>query len=183
MLGYHFVGKILRDGRPIPADGEWLVYEGSIVPCESGLHMSEHPFDALRYAPGSTLCRVELEGDLVNHGDPIDKWVGRRRRILARIDADYLLRRFAADEALKVAHLWEMPASVRDYLTTLDETKRAASEAASWAASEAASWEASSAASSAASEASWAASREASWAASREASRAEFQRRVEAAFE
>ena len=143
IAGYHFVGKTLRNGQPIPPDGEWLVHEGTIVPCESGLHVSEHPYDALRYAPGATLCLVELEGDLQSHGDPVDKWVGRRRRILVRIGADALLRRFAADEALRVAHLWRMPASVREYLTTLDESKREASRADSYAAGCAADWTAS----------------------------------------
>jgi len=158
MRGYHFVGDTLRDGRPVPADGEWLMHVGRIIPCKSGLHASEHPFDALRYAPGAILCRVELEEDLVSHSRPIDKWVGRRRRIVARIDADYLLRRFAADQALHVAHLWEMPEIVRNYLTTLDKRKRAASMAASEAAS-------------------WMVSAEASLEA-----RAEFTRRVEQAF-
>jgi hypothetical protein len=126
MIGYHFVDKTLRNGAPIPPNGEWLEYIGPIVPCKSGLHASEHPFDAVRYAPGSTLCLVELKGDLQSHGDPVDKWVGRRRRILKRIDAEHLLRRFAADQALSVKHLWNMPGIVLEYLTTLDETKRAA---------------------------------------------------------
>ena len=30
----------------------------------------------------------------------------------------------AADQALSVAHLWDMPDIVREYLTTLDESKR-----------------------------------------------------------
>ena len=143
MLGYHFVGETLRDGRPIPPDGEWLIYEGPVAPCKSGLHMSEHPFDALKYAPGSTLCLVELDGDIVAHGTPEqDKHVGRRRRIICRADATTMLRRFAADQALSVAHLWDMPDIVREYLTTLDESKPAAWYAARDAAQEAASWDA-----------------------------------------
>ena len=191
IAGYHFVGKTLRDGRPIPPDGEWLVHEGTVVPCESGLHASEHPYDALRYAPGATLCLVELEGDLQSHGDPVDKWVGRRRRILARIDADKLLRRFAADEALRMAHLWKMPAIVLEYLVTLDESKREASRAASWEASTT-SWAAkfaanaaSRAASCAASAVSWTAGYAASTAiltTDRATSRENFKRRAEEAF-
>lgn len=130
MLGWHFVGETLRDGRPVPVDGEWLVHERSIEPCKTGLHMSECPFDALQYAMECTLCRVELDGEIVGHGNPIDKHVGRRRRILARIDATHLLRRFAADQALIVAHLWDMPAIMREYLETLDESKRATARAA-----------------------------------------------------
>lgn len=126
MIVYHFVGSALRDGRPIPPDGEWLEHTGPVIPCESGLHGSEHPFDALQYAPGETLCLCELEGDLQSHGDPVNKWVGRRRKILKRIDATHLLRRFAADQALSVANLWAMPPVVRRYLETLDESLRAA---------------------------------------------------------
>ena len=178
MIGYWFCGDKLRDGRPIPADGEWMVHEGPLEPCVSGLHASEHPFDALRYAPGATLCRVELEGDLVSHGDPVDKWVGRRRRIIARIDATTLLRWFAADQALSVAHLWKMPAIVREYLTTLDKNKRAAAEAAARDAAWDAAWDAARAAA-------WAAARAAAAraaAARAAAAGAEFADRVEAEF-
>jgi len=96
--------------------------------------MSERPFQALQYAPGSTICRVELDGDLVPHGDPIDKWVGRRRRIIGRADATATLRRFAADQALSVSHLWDMPPVVREYLETLDESARVDAETAAEAA-------------------------------------------------
>ena len=51
--GWHFHnGKTLRDGRPLPTLGAWLVHKGPIVICESGLHYSERLIDALRYAPG-----------------------------------------------------------------------------------------------------------------------------------
>ena len=128
LLGYHFVGDTLRDGRPVPKNGRWLKHVGPVVPCESGLHMSVEPFDALQLAPGNTLCRVELRGDLQEHDG--NKWVGRERKIIARIDATTLLRRFACDCALSVAHLWDMPAVVREYLETMDESKRAAAGAA-----------------------------------------------------
>lgn len=68
MITYHFVKGTLRDGRPVPADGEWLEHKGSLVMCESGLHASAHPFDALRYAPGATLCLVELDGEIIDGG-------------------------------------------------------------------------------------------------------------------
>jgi len=138
MLGYHFVGVTLKNGEPVPPDGQWLVHAGRIEPCVSGLHMSERPFQALQYAPGSTICRVELDGDLASHGDPIDKWVGRRRRIIGRADATEMLRRFAADQALAVAHMWDMPTVVRDYLVTLDALMLVAAGDAASAASAAA---------------------------------------------
>lgn len=124
---YHFTRDTLRDGRPIPPIGDALVHEGPIAICRTGLHASEHPFDALRYACGPMLHRVRCEGI---EGRETDKLVCRRRTIIATVDATHLLRRFAADQALSVAHLWDMPGAVRDYLTTLDESKRDAALAA-----------------------------------------------------
>ena len=124
---YHFTGSTLRDGRPVPAVGETLVHEGPIEWCQSGLYASRTAWDALRYAPDATLHRVLCEDIEREDGD---KLVCRRRTIVATIDATHLLRRFAADQALSVAHLWDMPDVVRDYLMTLDEDKRAAAWAA-----------------------------------------------------
>ena len=165
--GWHFVGAKLRDGRPVPPDGNWLKHDGELVMCDSGLHYSRRLIDALGYAPGSTICRVEVHGWEYNG----DKGVAMSRRILWRVDGEDLLRRFARLCALDVIHLWDAPEIVARYLKTGDESIRAASGAASWVASRAASWAASGAASRAASwVASWAASRDASWAASGAAS-------------
>lgn len=62
MNGYHFHGETFRNGLTVPPIGEWLVHEGAILPCKSGLHASQHPFDALQYASGPILDRVELDG-------------------------------------------------------------------------------------------------------------------------
>ena len=200
MIGYHFTEKCLRDGRPIPPVGEWLAHEGPVVPCVSGLHASEEPFDALHYAPGPFLHKVELEGDLVPQGNPPDKWCGRRRRILASIDATAVLWEFARDRARSVLHLWKSPVPdvVRRYLETGDESLRSAAEAAAcaaaraaaraddeaaedaaWAAARAgahAAWDAAGAAAWAAAHAAWAAARDAAgvaaWAAAWAAARA-----------
>ena len=134
MIGYHFTSKTLRDARPIPPVGEWLEYSGVVVPCKSGLHASEHPFDALRWSPGEFLHRVELEGDLVSHGDPIDKWVGSRRRIIASRDSTEILRAFARWCALQVIHMWDAPDVVSQYLETGDESLRDAARDAARAA-------------------------------------------------
>jgi hypothetical protein len=134
MKAYHFTSDTLTDGRPIPPIGEWLEHDGPVIPCESGLHASEHPFDALQFAPGNLLHLVEIEGDLRTHGTPVDKVVGRRRKIIATIDAEPLLREFARWCALQVIHLWDAPRIVREYLETGDESKRAAAEDAAWAA-------------------------------------------------
>lgn len=135
MRAWHFVGETLRDGRPVPADGEWLVHDGPLVLCESGLHASVCPFDALRYAPGPILCLVELDGDIL-HGD--DKVVAQRRRIVARQDVTSLLRGFARACARDVLPLWDAPDVVRRYLETGDETIRSAAESAARSAAESA---------------------------------------------
>ena len=126
MIGYHFTADTLRDGRPIPAEGAWLEQDGPIIPCKLGLHASEHPLDALEYSPGSRLHRVELDGDLQPHGNPVDKWVGRRRKILATIDAESLLREFSRWCAMQVIDLWDAPLIVREYLETGNESLREA---------------------------------------------------------
>ena len=131
MRAYHFCGATLRDGRPIPADGEWLEYGGPMVMCESGLHASLHPFDALQYAPGKTLCLVECDGDVEYQ---TDKLICRSRKIVARFDATELLWEMSRWCALQVIHLWDAPAVVREYLETGNESLRAAAWAAAWAA-------------------------------------------------
>jgi hypothetical protein len=154
---YHFTGPTLRDGAPVPADGVWLEHAGPVVMCESGLHASRDPFDALQYAPGGTLCLVDVDGDV---SEQSGKLAGRRRRIVARIDADALLWQFARQCATNVLHLWDAPDVVRAYLQTGNEELRAAARdagdaRAAWAA-QAAAWAAQAAA--------WAA-RDAAWAA------------------
>jgi hypothetical protein len=126
-LAWHFTGDRLRDGSPIPDVGQKLIFKGDIEICARGYHWSKQPFDALQYAPGSKLHLVEYGGIVQEQAD---KGCSSERTILKSIDATTLLRRFAADQALSVAHLWDMPDVVREYLTTLDEKLRAAARAA-----------------------------------------------------
>ena len=161
-LAWHFVCGTLRDGRPIPADGEKLIHTGRLIPCESGLHWSERLIDALEYAPGATLCQVAVSGEIVRQDD---KGVSTERTILWRIDATDVLRKFARRCALDVAHLWDMPPVVRRFLETGDETIRAAARDAARDARDAA-W-----AAQAARDAAWAAWA-AAWAAAPRAARA-----------
>ena len=160
---WHFVGSTLRDGRPIPADGEWLVHTGRIKICASGLHASRRPWHALPYAPGSTLCYVECRGDIVEQSG---KLVCRERRILTRADVTETLRFFSRMQALSVGHLWHEcpPDVVLDYLMTGDESIRGSA----WEAARAAAREVALAV---AREAAWAVAREAAWGAAREAAR------------
>jgi len=155
---WHFCADTLRDGRPIPPDGEWLVHEGDVIACRAGLHASVRLIDALEYAPGSTLCRVIVRGDIQQHNN--DKIVGRERQIVWRIDATAVLREFARKCALDVIHLWEAPDVVRKYLETGDESLRAAAWDAARDAARDAAWDAA-----------WAAARTAAWDAAWDAAR------------
>jgi hypothetical protein len=154
LKAWHFVADKLRDGQPVPADGEWLVFKGQPILCQQGLHASRDPFDALQYAPGSTLCLVECAGTIVESNN---KLVCTKRRIVKRIDATKLLRDFAKQQALSVVHLWKAPQVVLNYLNGDDSNRKAAYNAASSTA-ESAAWRAAYAASSAASSAAYAAS-------------------------
>ena len=176
-IAWHFTGDKLRDGSPIPPIGHTLVHAGVIEMCCSGYHWSRTPFQALSYAPGPLLHKVRIGGTIRETKG--DKGVSSERTILATIDATPLMRRFAADQALSVAHLWPMPDVVREYLTGLDEAKRSAAES---AAARAAAWDAAWAAESAAwraASAAWSAA----WRAAESAALNDFNSRVYAAFE
>lgn len=115
ILAYHFTNyETLRDGRPIPPRGVPLIHEGPLSICESGLHASIHPFDALRHAPGFLLHSVACESV---HGEYSDKLVCSERTILQSIGAKQLILKFARDQALSVSRLWpDMPLDVLRYL-------------------------------------------------------------------
>ena len=129
-IGWHFInGDKLRDGTNAPEDGKWLEFRDKLEMCETGLHFSPLPHQALEYAPGATLCLVEYGGEVIM-GD--DKGVCSRRKIIARMDATELLRFYARMQAVKVLEYWdtEPPEVVCDYLMTGDESIRAAAWAA-----------------------------------------------------
>lgn len=117
-LAWHFHNGKLRDGRGVPAVGETLVHEGPVVICESGLHASKELLDALKYAPGNILTRVQVNDIVYQYAD---KLVCRERTILWSIDATEILREFTRKCALDVIHLWDAPEVVKKYLETGDE--------------------------------------------------------------
>ena len=161
MLGWWFANDsgVLPhgDGRSVVVGATHTV-KGAIVPCANGLHAAAHVFDALSYAPGSTLYRVRLGGVIRAHGQPVDKYAASKRTYLGRINAGVLLRQFARACALRAVerHWPGVPQVVVDYLRTGDESKRAAASAAARdavraaATDAAAAWDAASAAASAA---------------------------------
>lgn len=131
ILAWHFTGDTLRDGRPVPSPGEILTYDdGEVIMCGvGGLHASREPLDALRYAPGSMIHRVEVWGDVEERPD---KLVGRHRRILWSADATDPLRAFSRWCASSVIDAWDAPDVVHQFLETGDEALRAATRAAAW---------------------------------------------------
>ena len=124
--------KTLRhgDGRKI-RKGRTHKVRGRIKMCKYGLHGSVKCLDALCYAPGPIIWRVELNGDIIE-GD--DKIVASERTYIDWIDATDVLRKFTRMCALDVVHLWHAPDHVVKYLKTGDESLRDAA----WAACEAA---------------------------------------------
>jgi len=166
---WHFVNNTLRDGTPIPPDGELLVFPGEIKLCRRGFHASLELTDALTWAPGSTICRVELSGEVL-YGE--DKVVASERKILYRVEGRDLLREFARWCALEVVGVWSPPPVVVEWLETGDPALKSAAESAAWSAARSAAWSvAESAAWSAARSAAWSVAESAAWSAARSAAR------------
>ena len=85
--------------------GQTLTVKPPLIMCAHGLHASLNVFDALGYAPGALICRVELSGEIIK--DP-DKVVASERTILWMVDATNALFEFScwcAERALKQANV------------------------------------------------------------------------------
>ena len=158
--GWHFCKDwALLDGQKLVV-GETYHVEGELVMCERGLHLSERILDALSYAPGSVVCRVEGWGDVQKD---TDKLVCRNRTVLSAIDGTRILHLTAckwATDALKVAKVTDERCwnAIRTKRLWLDGKATDEELAAEWDAAWAAEWDAASAAA-------WAAARAAAWAA------------------
>jgi hypothetical protein len=155
LLAWHFLPADRRlrhgDGRVVEA-GQVLSVPDLDRPldlCSYGMHASICALDALQYAPGPIVCRVELSGEILRDDDKV---CAQHRRVLWMADATGALRAFARACALDVIDHWDAPDIVRRYLETGDESIRAAAWAAAWAAARAA-------------------ARDAAWAAARAAAR------------
>ena len=132
VLGWWFGGDTLPHGddRAV-AVGTTHTVDGEIVPCKNGLHSSERPIDALRYARSGIVWRTRSSGTIVRGDDQI---AASERAYLARLDATAILRDFARKCALDVIHLWDAPDVVRRFLETGDESLRDAARDAALAA-------------------------------------------------
>lgn len=146
---WHFVGDDgkRRDGV-IEKVGKTYHIEGDLVMCERGLHASRRILDALQYAPGLIVRRVECWGKADEQSDKI---VCRYRKVLWQKDITNILHEFAcrvAEDALTTAGItdercWNAIKTKRAWLRgeTTDEelsAARAVAWAAAWAAARAA---------------------------------------------
>lgn len=185
IFAWHFTdGWKLRDGQALTV-GKTYIHDGPLRMCMLGLHASERALDALAYAPGSVLSRVECSAD-VESGK--GKLVCRQRRVVAAADVTDVLRKFARWCALSVIDQWDAPPVVRRYLAGDDSLRQKARAAArtawlvaesaasaSWSAARAAAWSAESAA-----RASWLAAESAARAAADSAARAAHNKKLTA---
>ena len=189
ILAWHFLpdNRKLQYAPYTPVEpGQVLRVEGPLELCRRGLHASIRPLDALRYAPGSIVCRVEMGGGIL-HGD--DKLCASERKTLWVADATNALHKFAClcaeRELLRQRRAgrepdkrcWAAIEAKRAWLRGEIDDKALA---AAWAAARAAAWAAVNAADAAARDAAdaaaWAAARDAAWAAARAEQNAELER-------
>lgn len=111
VLAYHWTdGMKLRDGQALVV-GKTYKHTGPLVMCETGYHASVDIVDALSYAPGFTVSRVECSGEMTV-GD--DKLVCRERKVLWAFDAKKVVLawalRCATDAVKKVRKTCKDPA-------------------------------------------------------------------------
>lgn len=123
-------GKEVDDGEIVEV-GKTYTAKGKLVLCKNGMHGSISPLDALQYAPGPIVCRVNIIGE-IQKGD--DKIIGRNRKVLWMYDATDVLRKFSRMCALDVVYLWDAPDVVVQYLQVGKEELRDAAWDAAWAA-------------------------------------------------
>ena len=154
--------------------GQTLTAEGPLELCGNGMHASLRALDALQYAPGAIVCRVELSGEIV---EGHDKLCARHRKVLAMADATKTLHEFAcwcAEQALLREREAGREPDVRSWAAIevkrrwlkgeATDTELDAARAAAWGVSWFAAWDAAWAA--------WAAACDAAWAAACDAARA-----------
>ena len=156
------------DNREVKV-GETLTVSGTPEVCVHGLHACHRLIDCLGYASGTVICKVTLGGEIATDPRFPDKVAATERTVTAMTTAEEggrIMREFACWCALQVAHQWDMPGVVREYLETGNEELRAAAwDAAGDAAWDAAGDAAGAAAGGAAWVAAWAAAWDAAWAA------------------
>ncbi len=103
VLAWHFTaGMKLRDGQPLVV-GKTYRHTGELEMCMRGYHASIDIRDALSYAPGFQVSRVECSGDMVKQSD---KLVCRNRKVLWTLEAKAIILKWSmrvATDAVKIA--------------------------------------------------------------------------------
>jgi hypothetical protein len=95
-LAWHFLpddGRMRHGKRMAIKAGTTYRVKPPLSMCEHGLHASIRPLDALSYAPGSLICRVELGGEILTQ---TDKVCAQTRKVLWMADATNVLHEFSA---------------------------------------------------------------------------------------
>ena len=101
-IGWHFLpenGKLAHNprrngGKPVETGVPLPQYKSKPIACERGYHASLRAIDALQYAPGPLVSRVELTGEVVEQHDKT--CAQGRTHISPIIDVSRELRLFAA---------------------------------------------------------------------------------------
>jgi len=100
-LFWHFLPNDRRmhypPHTPVEAGATYTV-TGRLVVCGNGLHASREALDALRYAPGSIVCRVRLGREII-HED--DKVCARERTVLWIAEAGPVLHELSCLLAIR----------------------------------------------------------------------------------
>lgn len=112
IMALHFLREDMTAGEGnepawVVGDSRTLPAHRTIIPCTYGYHGSPTLWAALKYAPGPIACLVELDGDVVEHGNPVDKYAARTRKLIAAVNISRELRLFAADCAEHVLPIYE----------------------------------------------------------------------------
>ncbi len=120
--------------------------------CKTGLHASRKIIDALSYAPGPIIWKVELSGEIIEEDDKL--CASHRAYLSGGLDCTEVMRKFSRLCALDVIENWQAPPVVIEYLKTGAESLRSAA----WEAARSAAWDAAWDASGSAPNAAWHAS-------------------------
>lgn len=116
VLAWHFMNRDMRlnhqDDRKA-VDGKWLSVTGHLSECRNGLHASRKIWDALDYAAflidyGCVLCRVRLEGKIIEGSD---KLCARKRKVIWHINAKDVLIAYAIKMGAKKSAAKSRPIS------------------------------------------------------------------------
>jgi hypothetical protein len=189
---FHFLpddGRLQFGRRRRVEVGTTLTIKSRPVLCERGFHASARAFDALRYAPGSLVCRVRLGGEIVVDDDKV---CAQQRTVVWMADATRTLHEFAcwaaegaldaiasrgetvdprSRRAIEVKRLWLDGQATDEELAAARDAAGAAARDAARAAAWAAAWDA-------AWDAAWVAARDAAWDAALDDMNAELERRL-----